>query len=119
MRPALAFPFNDPDGTMFRHLLTILPDLKKHFEHAYIAPPLSTLQHVDHLQQLQSDHFFTAFPIDREMQIGEIFAYLYQCVGQAADPEQIIHLCYLDRLAFASKAHIMIRSWQISTLSRP
>jgi hypothetical protein len=101
MKPALAFPFNDPDRTMFRHLQTILPDLKNHFERAYICPPLSTQEHVDHMQQLQADEFFTIFPADREMQIGEHFAYLYQRAADAAPAEQILHLCYVDRLAFA------------------
>jgi hypothetical protein len=101
MRPALAFPFNNPDGTMFNHLQAILPDLKQHCERAYICPPLSTLQHVDQMQQLQADEFFTIFSIDRDMQIGEHFAYLYQRAADAAQPDQIIHLCFLDRLAFA------------------
>ena len=35
------------------------------------------------------------------MQIGEDFTYLYQCAADAAPPDQIIHLCYLDRVAFA------------------
>ena len=100
-RPALAFPFNDPHGTMFPHLQVILPHLKEHFERAYICPPLSTQKHVDHMQQLQADDFFTIFPADRNMQIGEHFAYLYQRAAEAAPPEQIVHLCYLDRLAFA------------------
>ena len=100
-RPVLAFPFNDPDGTMFQHLQIILPDLKKHFERAYICPPLSTLQHHDHIQGLKADDFFTIFPIDREMQIGEHFAYLYKRAADTADPDRMIHLCYLDRLAFA------------------
>src|SRR5512138_2581041 len=101
MKPAIAFPFNDPDGKMFHHLQIILPDLREHFEHAYIAPPLSTLEHVEHIQHLQADDFFTIFPAEREMQIGEHFAYLYQRAAQSAHPEQIIHLCYLDRMAFA------------------
>jgi hypothetical protein len=101
MRPALAFPFNDPDGTMFHHLQAILPDLKSHFERAYLCPPLSTQKHSEHMQLLRSEDFFTVFPADREMQIGEHFAYLYQRAAQAAAPEQILHLCYLDRLAFA------------------
>jgi hypothetical protein len=101
MQPALAFPFNDPDGTMFHHLQTILPNLKRHFARAYICPPLSTQKHFDHIQQLQADNFFTVFPADREMQIGEHFAYLYQCAANTAPAEQILHLCYLDRLAFA------------------
>ena len=100
-RPALAFPFNDPSGTMFPHLLVIMPDLKKHFERAYICPPLSTQKHTGHMQQLQADDFFIIFPADRNMQIGEHFAYLYQRAAEAAPTEQIIHLCYLDRLAFA------------------
>ena len=101
MKPALAFPFNDPDGRMFHHLQTILPALKKYFERAYICPPLSTLAQTENIGQLQADEFFTIFPIDRELQIGEHFAYLYRCTAQTANPEQIIHLCYLDRLAFA------------------
>ena len=101
MRSALAFPFNDPDGTMFHHLQSILPDLKSHFERAYICPPLSTWQHNDHMHQLQADDFFTIFQVDRKMQIGEHFAYLYGHAANVAPSDQIIHLCYLDRLAFA------------------
>ena len=86
---------------MFPHLQVILPHLKEHFERAYICPPLSTQKHVDHMQQLQADDFFTIFPADRNLQIGEHFAYLYQRSAEAAPPEQIVHLCYLDRLAFA------------------
>jgi hypothetical protein len=101
MKPVLAFPFDDPNGTMFPHLQAILPDLKEYFEHAYLCPPLTTWKHKHLIQQLQADDFFTLFPVDREMQIGEHFAHLYLRAADAAPPEQIIHLCYLDRLAFA------------------
>ena len=86
---------------MFAHLQAILPDLKQHFEHAYIAPPLSTLQYGEHRRQLQADDFFTIFPIERELQIGEHFTYLYSRAAATAHPDQILHLCYVDRLAFA------------------
>jgi hypothetical protein len=101
MKPILAFPYADPDGMLFPHLQAILPDLKEHFERVCICPPLSTLRHVEHIRYLQADNFFTIFPIDREMQIGEHFAYLYQLAAETSPPEQIVHLCYLDRLAFA------------------
>lgn len=101
MRPALVFPFNDPDGRMFQHLQSILPDLKGHFEHAYLCPPLSTLKWVEHIRQLQADDFFTIFPVDVEMRIGEHFAYLYQRAADVAHPDQPLHLYFLDRLAFA------------------
>jgi hypothetical protein len=101
MKPSLAFPFNDPDGALFPHLQVILPDLKSHFERAYICPPHSTHKHVEHMQRLKDDDFFTMIPIDRERQIGEHFHYLYQHTAAVAPAEQIIHLCYLDRIAFA------------------
>ncbi|MGE5375146.1 MAG: hypothetical protein ACM3XO_08815 [Bacteroidota bacterium] len=101
MKPAIAFPFNDPSGSMFPHLQAILPDLKEHFEHAYISPPLTTQQHVENIRQLQADDFFTVFLVDRELQIGEDFHDLYQRAADMSRPNQIIHLAYLDRMAFA------------------
>ncbi len=101
MRPALAFPFNDPDGKLFHHLQAILPDLKRYFEHLYICPPLSTQQHIDHMRQLQADDFITIFPEDHDLRIGESFACLYQRAAEKAPAEQLIHLCFLDRLSFA------------------
>jgi len=86
---------------MFPHLQSILPDLKKHFDRAYICPPLSTRRLDGPVEQLEADDFFTVFPIDHELQIGEHFAYLYRHTANAAHPNQVIHLCYLDRLAFA------------------
>ena len=105
MRPALAFPYADPDGNLFPHLLAILPDLKEHFERAYLCPPLSSIRHIEHIQQLQADNFFTIFPIDRDMQLGEHFQYLYHRAARLAPPEQILHLCYLDRVAFALESY--------------
>lgn len=101
MKPALAFPYADPDGTLFRHLQAILPDLKEHFERAYLCPPLSSIRHIEHVQKLEADNFFTIFAIDRDMPLGEHFHYLYHRAARTAPPEQIIHLCYLDRIAFA------------------
>lgn len=101
MKPSLAFPYNDPDGAMLPHLKAILPDLKAHFERAYICPPLNTRQNAALMAQLEADKFFTIFPLDREMRIGEHFAYLYLNAALAADPDEILHLAYVDRLSFA------------------
>jgi hypothetical protein len=101
MRPALVFPFNDPDGTMFHHLQAILPDLKGHFERAYMCPPLTTQRQAGRMRHLQADDFFTIFPMDAELPIGEHFAHLYRSAADAAPPDQPLHLCFLDRLAFA------------------
>lgn len=101
MKPVLAFPYNDPAGTLFPHLQAILPDLKAHFERAYISPPPSTQKNIENMRQLQADDFFTIFVNDKELQIGEDFHDLYQRAADLARPDQVIHLAFLDRLSFA------------------
>jgi len=86
---------------MLPHLQAILPDLKQHFDHAYICPPLSTRELVQQTEWIHADDFFTVFPLDKHLRVGEHFAYLYQLAADAAHPDQAIHLCYVDRLSFA------------------
>jgi len=101
MKPALAFPYNDPDATLLPHLQAILPDLKNHFERAYVAPPPATRKLIQPTHPILTDDFFTLFPVDSAKMIGENFAYIYQRAAEAAHADQIIHLCYLDRVSFA------------------
>jgi hypothetical protein len=101
MRPALAFPYTDPDRTMLPHLRSILPDLKSHFDHAYVCSPPSSLQLLRQNDLILADDFFTVYPVDSNSLIRERFAYLYQRAANEADPQQILHLCYPDRVAFA------------------
>lgn len=100
MRPVLALPFHDPDGTMLPHLQTILPDLKAHFEHLYLSPPPSTLRQIEHIPQISEDGFFTIFHLEAEVRFGEHLKFLYSRAAEAAHPDQPIHLCFLDRLSF-------------------
>jgi hypothetical protein len=99
--PSIAFPFHDPDLQMFPHLQAILPDLKTLFSRAYVCPPLNTRRHTSLMDWFAKDDFFIVFPVDRQMQIGEHFAHLYLNAAWAADPDEIIHMAYVDRLSFA------------------
>lgn len=101
MKPALAFPYNDPDGTMLPHMQYILADLKNHFDHACVCSPPSTLELLQQNDLILADDFFTLYPVDGNAHIGERFAHLYQRAAGEARPDQIIHLCYPDRVAFA------------------
>ncbi len=101
MKPALAFPYNDPNGTMLPHMRSILPDLKDHFDHAYVCSPPSILELLRQNDLILTDDFFTVYPVDGDALIGERFAYLYRRAAEEAPPEQILHLCYPDRVAFA------------------
>ena len=102
MKPALAVPFVDPDGKMFPHLQAIKPDLKEHFDRAYLTVPKSTEKSQPvNISLLSGDSFFKLFPIDSEVPVGDHFAHLYREAASAAHPGQILHLCYLDRLSFS------------------
>ena len=101
MKPALAFPYNDPDGTMLPHIQTILLDLKNHFDHAYISASPSAYELLKQKDLIHTDSFFTVFPVDETKLIGESFATLYQRAAEIAPPDQPLHLCYPDRVAFA------------------
>jgi hypothetical protein len=101
MLPSIVFPIHDPDLQMFPHLEAILPDLKTLFGRAYVCPPLNTRKNAVLMDWLSRDDFFIVFPLDRQMQIGEHFAYLYLAAAQAAQPDEVLHLAFIDRLAFA------------------
>jgi hypothetical protein len=101
MRPALAIPYTDPDGMMLPHLRAILSDIKDHFDHAYICSPPSSLELLQKNDLILTDDFFTVYPVDGNKLIGESFHYLYQRASEDAQPERMIHLCFLDRISFA------------------
>ena len=87
---------------MFQHIQATLPDLKAHFKRAYLTIPGQTaLRQPDHVQTLQEDDFFRLYSIASETPVGEHFATLYRQAAQDASPEQILHLCFPDRLSFA------------------
>jgi hypothetical protein len=102
MKPALVFPYTDPDGKMFPRLQAILQDLKGHFEQAYLTIPDSTREgQPENIHLLEGDDFFKLYSISAEVPVGDHFAYLYLQAAKEAPPRQILHLCYLDRLSFA------------------
>ncbi len=72
MKPALAFPYNDPDGMMLPHITAILPDLKNHFDRAYVSSPPSTLELLRQNDLIHADSFFTVFVMMSPAQQNDI-----------------------------------------------
>ncbi len=102
MQPAIVLPFHDPDGAMFPHLEAILPILEQNFQAAFLAVPESTRQrHPDYIRRLEGDPFFRLFFHADDLPVGSHFAFLYRQAAGAAPADQILHLCFIDRLAFA------------------
>ncbi len=102
MQPAIVLPFHDPDGVMFPHLEAILPLLEQNFQAAFLAVPEGTRQrHPENIRRLEGDPFFHLFFHADDLPVGSHFAFLYRQAAQASPADQILHLCFIDRLAFA------------------
>jgi hypothetical protein len=102
MRPTAAIPLHDPDGLLFPHLQTIKPILKKIFTYIFVSLPQETQDQQPLLAAwIKSDPFFRVLPVQAQMMIGDHFYQLYTFASREAPEDQLIHLCYPDRLAFA------------------
>ncbi len=86
---------------MLPHIQTILPDLKNHFDHAYVSTPPASFELLQQNNLILADSFFTVFPVAENKLVGEHFAHLYQRAAETAHPDQSLHLCYPDRVTFA------------------
>ena len=86
---------------MLPHIQAILPDLKNHFDHAYVSTPPSSFELLQQNNLIHADSFFTVFPVAVDKLVGEHFAHLYQRAAETAPSDQPLHLCYPDRVAFA------------------
>lgn len=100
--PAIVMPLMDPTGVMFPHLRAITPLLKSLFESAYVdVPPSTRRAQPEHIAWLEADPFFRTLRHEADLPAGEDFRALYEFAARLAPGEQILHLCFIDRVAFA------------------
>lgn len=97
---------NDPDGLMFPHLQAITPQLKNLFARAFVSIPSETAgAQPEHVAWLATDSFFDAIVHSPTItSVGDDFLTLYARAAEASDPDQVLHLCYIDRVAFALRS---------------
>jgi hypothetical protein len=99
--PAVVFPFHDPDGVIFPHLIRITPLLSELFSRAFVSLTSTTIQKTPEVVTfLNRERFFNVLPIAAGTLVGDHFKLLYQNAVAASDPSQLLHLCFIDRLAF-------------------
>ncbi len=100
--PSVVFPIHDPDGLIFRHVNVITPFLRQHFSSAFIGvTPITHDKFKPLLESLAQDDFYQLLITPPDAQIGRQFKLLYKRAVSSSQPDQILHLCYPDRLAFA------------------
>jgi hypothetical protein len=101
MQPMVVFPFHDPQKVTFPHLLAVTPDLKKVFSGAFVGVSYVTLECCrEQLNALAEDPFFTLTHLPAEGLTGDQFLALYRWAARIVQPEQVLHLAFIDRLAF-------------------
>lgn len=102
MKPLVVLPYKDPQGMMTGHLQNILPQLKQTFSKAIISITEDTLDFQrPHIDWILNDDFFQTSLVPAKIPVGDHFRSLYKHAVNACSPEQILHLCFVDRVAFA------------------
>jgi hypothetical protein len=93
---------NDPGGVLFPLLATITPQLKSIFAAAYVSvPPATSAVQPRRIEQLKTDEFFRVIEHDTDVPVGEDFLTLYARAAFDCPPDTIMHLAFIDRVAFA------------------
>lgn len=95
-------PMNDPNGVMFPHLEAITPQLKDIFDRAFVSVTAVTQKvQPDYMAWLAADDFFQAVYHENDVPVGDDFMALYANAAVSCHPDQVLHLCFIDRVAFA------------------
>ncbi len=102
MQPAIVMPMHDPAGIMFPHLKAVTLQLKSVFAQAFVSVTSITQEtQPSSMAWLRQDGFFQALYHQSDVSMGRDFLALYAQAAAACVPDQILHLCFIDRVAFA------------------
>ena len=102
MRPILVMPMHDPAGVHFAHLLKIMPQLGHLFAQAYVGVTAVTAQaQPQWIDWLRGQAFFRILQHPAGLAVGHQFRELYTAAATTYAPERLLHLCFIDRVAFA------------------
>lgn len=102
MKPLLAIPYHDPDGLMVRLIDDVTPTIKHHFARACISiTPKTEAALPDLGMKLIEDPFFCVRYNAPDTLPGDHFRTAYAAAVAVGAPDQVVHLCDLDRVAFA------------------
>ncbi len=102
MKPVIVTPLHDPESLVFPHLFIVEPYLKSVFGQVLvgITPPTWAAQ-PEAVEHLKADAFYRVTFREPGMGVGEQFHALYAHAAAVYDADQVLHLCFMDRVAFA------------------
>lgn len=98
----LVFPFHDPKNIETKFLKQILPLLKENFDKAFVSVTPKTVEmNPEVVGFLKRDSFFVVNENAADSTIGDHLLSAYKNAVEQSKPDQILHLGYIDRIAFA------------------
>lgn len=99
---SLVFPFHDPNNIETGFLKQILPVLKENFDSAFVSvTPKTVIANPESVSFLRQDSFFVVNINSEGSLIGDHFVSGYKNAVEHSKPDQMLHLCNSDRIAFA------------------
>lgn len=106
MQPIIVMPLHDPSGLMLPHLQAVLSQLKAIFACAVVSvTPITRTRQPETIHYLMADEFFKVLDLPPALMVGEEFLLLYRHAAAICQPDTILHLCFIDRVAFALQSH--------------
>jgi hypothetical protein len=106
MQPVIVMPLHDPSGLVLPHLEAITPQLKTVFAQAFVSITTITQERqAKYITWLEQDNFFQIHYHQTEVLVGDDFLALYAYAANACQAKQILHLCFVDRVAFALQSN--------------
>lgn len=102
MPPVIVMPLHSPSGLVLSHLEVVTPLLKTVFTQAFVSITTITREtQAKYTTWLERDDFFQIYYHQAEVQVGDGFLALYAYAANSCQSNQILHLCFADRVAFA------------------
>lgn len=93
---------HDPTGILFPHLMAITPQLKVLFGGAILSiTPATRTQQPAWVAHYAADNFFSLYALHAAQPIGDEFVQLYAHAAALCPADTLLHLCFVDRVAYA------------------
>jgi len=100
--PVVIMPIHDPEAILAPHLHAVGPDLQRLFGEVLVGLTAeTTMEQPEVVDRLREDPVFRVHVHGKSMPVGAEFRALYMLAAASFPSEQLLHLCFPDRLAFA------------------
>jgi hypothetical protein len=101
MASIAVLPIHDPAGELLPHLLRVMPRMESAFNGAFMGITAVTAERrPEWVDWLETHAFFQCIIHQPGLAVGDQFRELYARAAAAYPPDTLLHLCFVDRLAF-------------------